>query len=323
MADAPRLADDVAVGRRVLETEAEGLRLLSDSLDARFAEAVETLAAAKGRIICAGIGKSGHIARKMAATFASTGAPAQFVHSNEASHGDLGMISRDDVVVMLSKSGASAELADVIAYTRRFSVPLIAITAGTQSALGKAADILLQLPDAPEACGQTKAPTTSTTMTMALGDALAVALIERRGFKADDFKVYHPGGKLGAMLKRARDVMQTGDALPLVETGASLAEALSEISAKGLGCVGIVKNERLVGMVTDGDLRRLLATGRSAETVNDAMTADPFTANEDDLAASVLATLNTRKFTQVFVTDDAVRPVGVIHLHDLLKAGLA
>lgn len=317
------LSRDIATGRRVLETEARALSGLAAGLDASFAQAVEALMACQGRIICAGIGKSGHVARKMAATFASTGAPAQFVHSNEASHGDLGMISRKDVVIMLSKSGASAELSDVIAFTRRFDVPLIAITAGADSALGQAADILLQLPDAPEACGETNAPTTSTTLTMALGDALAVALLERRGFKADDFKTYHPGGKLGAMLKRARDLMKTGEDAPVVSSGTSLAVGLAELSAKGLGCVGVCDaHGMLVGMITDGDLRRQLAAGRTPETVDEVMTRDPFSAEPDMLAAELLKEMNQRKITQVFVLENA-RVAGVIHLHDLLLAGLA
>ena len=320
---ASNMTDDVAIGRRVLETEAAALSALAVQLGAPFSRAVEILMSCEGRIICAGIGKSGHVARKMAATFAATGAPAQYVHSNEASHGDLGMISRRDVVIMLSKSGASAELSDVIAFTRRFDVPLIAITAGADSALGQAADVLLLLPDAPEACGETKAPTTSTTLTMALGDALAVALLERRGFKADDFKIYHPGGKLGAMLKRARDLMKTGDEIPVVPTGASLTEGLAELSAKGLGCVGVFgPHGLLAGMITDGDLRRQLAAGKAPETVDEVMTRDPYAATPDTLAAELLKEMNQRKITQVFVLEEG-RIAGVIHLHDLLVAGLA
>ncbi len=317
------LSRDVAIGRRVLETEAAALSDLAASLGDPFAQAIETLMGCEGRIVCAGIGKSGHVARKMAATFASTGAPAQFVHSNEASHGDLGMISRRDVVIMLSKSGASAELSDVIAFTRRFDVPLIAITAGADSALGRAADVLLLLPDAPEACGETKAPTTSTTLSMALGDALAVALLERRGFKADDFKVYHPGGKLGAMLKRARDLMKTGEAIPAVPMGTSLADGLTELSAKGLGCVGVFgQHGLLAGMVTDGDLRRHLAAGTKPDTVDDVMTREPYAVTPETLAAELLKEMNQRKITQVFILEEG-RIAGIVHLHDLLVAGLA
>lgn len=323
MPDASDLHPDILTGRRVLETEARALMQLADALGDEFARAVDALHACEGRIVCAGIGKSGHVARKMAATFASTGAPAQFVHSNEASHGDLGMISRKDVVIMLSKSGASAELSDVIDFTRRFDVPLIAITAGADSALGAAADILLLLPDAPEACAETKAPTTSTTMTMALGDALAVALLERRGFKADDFKIYHPGGKLGAMLKRARDVMKTGDAVPAIAQGAKLVDGIQELSAKGLGCVGVFgMHGMLAGIITDGDLRRQLAAGRTPETVDEVMTRDPYSAAPDTLAAELLKEMNQRKITQVFILEEG-RIAGIVHLHDLLRAGLA
>lgn len=317
------LSQDVAIGRRVLEIEAAALTDLAAGLDASFGDAIEMLIGCEGRIICAGIGKSGHVARKMAATFASTGAPAQFVHSNEASHGDLGMISRRDVVIMLSKSGGSAELNDVIAFTRRFDVPLIAITAVADSTLGRAADVLLLLPDAPEACGQTKAPTTSTTLSMALGDALAVALLERRGFKAEDFKIYHPGGKLGAMLKRAQDLMKTGDDIPCVPMGASLADGLAELSAKGLGCVGVFgMHGLLAGIITDGDLRRQLTAGTKAATVDDVMTRDPYAATPDTLAAELLKEMNQRKITQVFILEDG-RIAGIVHLHDLLVAGLA
>lgn len=314
---------DIAVGRRVLVTESEGLQQLADSLDEQFSLAVDVLGAAQGRIVCVGIGKSGHIARKMAATFASTGTPAQFVHSNEASHGDLGMISRNDVVIMLSRSGTNSELADVIAYTRRFSVKLIAITSSKDSPLGRACDVLLLLPNAPEACGETNAPTTSTTMTMALGDALAIALIERRGFKAEDFKVYHPGGKLGAMLMQVSDVMRSGKDIPIVPKGTELRIALNEMSAKKMGCVGIIEDEKLIGIATDGDLRRLIASGKKSDTIDHLMTDSPYVASSIDLAAKVLAKLNKKKVTQAFVVDDIGRPIGIVHLHDLLKAGLA
>ena len=314
---------DILVGRRVLETESSGLQQLADSLDKQFSLAVDIIGAAQGRIVCVGIGKSGHIARKMAATFASTGTPAQFVHSNEASHGDLGMISRNDVVIMLSRSGTNSELADVIAYTRRFSVKLIGITSSKDSALGRACDVLLLLPNAPEACGETNAPTTSTTMTLALGDALAIALIERRGFKAEDFKVYHPGGKLGAMLMQVSDVMRSGNDIPIVQKGTKLNIALNEMSAKKMGCVGVVASKKLIGIVTDGDLRRLIASGKNADSIDDLMTDSPYAANPIDLAAKVLAKLNKKKVTQAFVVDDLGNPVGIVHLHDLLKAGLA
>lgn len=314
---------DISVGRRVLEIESSGLTQLANSLDEQFSQAVEIIGNSQGRIVCVGIGKSGHIARKMAATFASTGTPAQFVHSNEASHGDLGMISRNDVVIMLSRSGTNSELADVIAYTRRFSVKLIAITSSADSLLGRACDVLLLLPDAPEACGETKAPTTSTTMSLALGDALAIALIERRGFKADDFRVYHPGGKLGAMLMQVSDVMRSGKAIPIVPKGTELNIALNEMSAKKMGCVGVTEKEKLIGIATDGDLRRLIVSGKKADSIDDLMTDSPYAAKPVDLAAKVLAKLNKKKVTQAFVVDDSGYPIGIVHLHDLLKAGLA
>jgi arabinose-5-phosphate isomerase len=313
--------NDIEIGRRVLELEADALRALARGLDAAFARAVEALGSAKGRVVCVGMGKSGHVARKMAATLASTGTPAFFVHPGEASHGDLGMIAAGDAVVALSKSGETPELSDIVHYTRRFGVALVAVTAKADSPLARAADVVLVLPEAREACAKTDAPTTSTTLMLALGDALAVALLERRGFKADDFRNFHPRGKLGAMLLRASDLMRSGAELPLVPEGSPLAQGLAEISTKGLGCVGIVANERLVGVITDGDVRRLLASGRRAERVDDAMTKSPVTAAPDELAASVLHRMNERQITQVFIVD-AGKPVGIIHMHDLIRAGV-
>ena len=317
------MTDDLSTGRRVLSIEAEALNEMAASLDENFIRAVEACNGVTGRVICAGIGKSGHVARKIAATLASTGTPAQFVHPNEASHGDLGMINKGDVVLALSRSGETAELNDLIHYTRRFSIPLISITAVAGSTLGKAGDIPLLIPDAKEACAQTNAPTTSTTLMMAMGDALAVALLERRGFKADDFRVFHPGGKLGAMLKTIGDVMHTESELPIVQSGASLQDALAQISEKGFGCVGVVNTHgALIGMMTDGDTRRLLASGQRVETVDGAMTANPMTTTPDALAASVLSQLNDKKITQIFVLNDGA-PVGLVHVHDLLRAGVS
>ncbi|NBR91792.1 MAG: KpsF/GutQ family sugar-phosphate isomerase, partial [Rhodobacteraceae bacterium] len=244
----------LAVARRVIQTEAEALGLLAQSLDASFARAVELMLSAKGRIIISGMGKSGHIGRKIAATLASTGTPAQFVHPAEASHGDLGMISESDVVLMLSNSGETPELADIIAYTRRFGIPLIGVASRPESTLLKASDVALVLPRAPEACGTGIVPTTSTTMTLALGDALAVALMEHRRFTPEDFREFHPGGKLGAQLSRVSDLMHTGDALPLVAEGTPMGDALLTISQKGFGVVGVTDDAgRLAGIVTDGD----------------------------------------------------------------------
>lgn len=316
-------ASDIAIARRVLALEIEALSALSAGLDASFCRAVEIILSARGRVICSGVGKSGHVARKIAATFASTGTPAHFVHPTEASHGDLGMISSEDVVLALSKSGETSELSDMIHYTRRFGIPLISVTAGAASALGAAGDVALILPDAPEACGETQAPTTSTTLMMALGDALAVALLERRGFKADRFRIFHPGGKLGAMLTTAADVMHGGEELPLVRLGTPFREGVARISQKGFGVVGVVDSiGHLKGVVTDGDLRRFIASGAAAERIEDVMTRSPLTVTPDTLAPSVLRKMNERKITQVFVVSNEF-PVGLVHLHDLLRAGVA
>lgn len=313
----------IDTARRVLQLEADALCQLSRSLDGRFVKAVETILAAKGRVICTGIGKSGHVARKIAATMASTGTQAYFVHATEASHGDLGMIGQDDVVLALSKSGETKELADMIGYAKRYSIPLLGMTAKADSTLGRAADILLQVPDAAEACAETNAPTTSTTLMMALGDALAVALLESRGFKADHFKVFHPGGKLGAMLRTAADVMHTSSELPITLAGTPFIDAVTTMTAKGFGVLAVTNADgTLAGLVTDGDLRRHLTSGKTAATIDDVMTRAPRTAEPSSLAADVLRTMNERKITQMFVVD-AGKPVGLIHMHDLLKAGLA
>ena len=313
----------IDIARRVLKLEAEALGQLSQSLDARFVGAVETILAAKGRVICTGIGKSGHVARKIAATMASTGTQAYFVHATEASHGDLGMIGADDVVLALSKSGETKELADMLSYAKRYSIPLIGMTAKSGSTLGRASDILLLVPDAAEACAETNAPTTSTTLMMALGDALAVALLESRGFKADHFKVFHPGGKLGAMLRTAADVMHGSSELPLTAAGTPFIDAVKTMSAKGFGVLAVTHTDgTLAGLVTDGDLRRHLTSGKTAATIDDVMTRAPRTAEPGSLAADVLRTMNERKITQMFVVEGG-KPVGLIHMHDLLKAGLA
>ena len=313
----------IDIARRVLGLEAEALTLLAEHLDGRFVRAVDTILAAKGRVICTGIGKSGHVARKIAATMASTGTQAYFVHATEASHGDLGMIGQDDVILALSKSGETKELADMIGYAKRYSIPLIGMTAKADSTLGRAADILLQVPDAAEACAETNAPTTSTTLMIALGDALAVALLESKGFKADHFKVFHPGGKLGAMLRTAGDVMHRSAELPLVASGAPFIDGVKAMTAKGFGVLGVVHPDgRLAGLVTDGDLRRYITNGKSVATIDDVMTKSPRTADPTSLAADVLRIMNERKITQMFVLDGG-KPVGLIHMHDLLKAGLA
>ena len=311
----------VAVGQRVLAAEAQALVQLSDTLGATFVTAVETLFAAKGRIVCTGIGKSGHVARKIAATLASTGAPAMFVHAAEASHGDLGMIGPDDVVLALSKSGEARELSDTLAYAKRFSIPIIAITAVTDSQLGRAADILLLLPDAPEATAEVNAPTTSTTLQMALGDALAVALLERRGFTASDFRVFHPGGKLGAMLRTVADLMHGASELPLTLESAPMAQALLEMSEKRFGAVGVVAADgTLTGLITDGDLRRHM-DGLMGHTAGEVMTRGAKTIAPGALAAEALKIMNDLRITVLFVVDQE-RPVGILHVHDLLRAGV-
>ena len=313
--------DAVSVGRRVLTIEAEALSGMAESLGEAFARAVETLFHAKGRIVCTGIGKSGHVARKIAATLASTGAQAMFVHPAEASHGDLGMIGSDDVILALSKSGEARELSDVIAYAKRFSIPLIAMTAVAESQLGRGGDVVLLLPDAPEATAEVNAPTTSTTLQIALGDAIAVALLERRGFTASDFRVFHPGGKLGAMLRTVGDLMHGLDELPLIAAGATMPDALLVMSEKRFGAVGVVDGSgRLTGLITDGDLRRHM-DGLLQHTAGEVMTHGPLTVTPGALAAEALKIMNERRITVLFVVE-ADRPVGILHVHDLLRAGV-
>jgi len=314
---------DVVAGRRVLRTEAEALSALAAALDDSFVRAVAQLSRISGRVVVTGMGKSGHVARKVAATLASTGTPALFVHPGEASHGDLGMIARDDGVIALSNSGAVPELTDIIAYTRRFGIPLIAVTARRDSPLAEAADIALILPKAREACPMGLAPTTSTTLMMALGDALAIALLGRRGFTADDFRVLHPGGHLGRRLTRVADIMHGPAELPLVTGETPMADAILVMTAKSFGCVGIVDGEgRLSGIITDGDLRRHMADGLLRRAASEVMTAQPKTIRPNALAAEALAEMNERKITSLFVVDGD-RPVGLVHVHDLLRAGVA
>jgi arabinose-5-phosphate isomerase len=316
--------DPVAVGRRVLETEAEALSRLAAGLDGAFAQAVEVLNGAAGRIVCTGMGKSGHVARKIAATLASTGSAAMFVHPSEASHGDLGMIGPSDVILALSKTGETRELADVIAYAARFGIPLIALTAAADGTLARAADIVLLLPDAPEATDAVNAPTTSTTLQMALGDALAVALLERRGFRPHDFRVLHPGGKLGAMLRTVGDLMHGREELPLVAPQTPMRQALLVMTQMRWGIVGVVEADgRLLGAITDGDLRRHI-DGLLDRTAGEVMTAGPKkTAPPGMLAGEALALMSDPPpaVTVLFVVEDG-RPLGILHVHDLLRAGV-
>lgn len=324
-----RSADDaVASALRTLDIEQAGLSALRAALDGGlagpFEAAVRLVGAASGRVIVTGVGKSGHIGSKLAATLASTGTPAFFVHPVEANHGDLGMIAQDDVVIAMSWSGESAELKGIVAYAKRFRIPLIAMTSGEHSALGTEADVALLLPREQEACPHGLAPTTSTLMQLALGDALAIALLEARGFTASDFGVFHPGGKLGAMLTHVGDVMHTGDRLPLVPRGTSVPDAVRTLSEKRFGCVGIVGDDgRLAGIITDGDLARNLHRDLSALNVDDMMTRDPKTVATRTLATSALATLEDHNISALLVTDENGVPVGVVHFHDLLRIGAA
>jgi arabinose-5-phosphate isomerase len=313
---------------RTLDAEGSGVTAIAAALQgplgSAFAAAVGLILEAKGRVIFTGLGKSGHVARKIAATFASTGTPAFFVHSAEASHGDLGMITADDVIVALSWSGEQPEMKNLITYAKRFRIALIAMTAESESTLAKAADVALTLPKAREACPHNLAPTTSSLMLLALGDALAIALLEGRGFTSVDFSVLHPGGKLGAMLKYVRDLMHTGDAVPLRPLGTRMSDALVEMSSKGFGCVGIVDGRgHIVGIVTDGDLRRhIMRPDLMTALVDDVMTRNPKTIGRDLLASEALEMLNSAKITTLIVTE-ARKPVGIVHLHDFLRAGVA
>lgn len=308
----------IDTARRVIATEAEGLARLADSLDDGFARAIELILAAKGRVIVSGMGKSGHIGRKIAATFASTGTPAQFVHPAEASHGDLGMVTQGDVALVLSNSGETPELADLIAHTRRFQIPLIGVASKAQSTLLRQADVALVLPAAPEACGTGIVPSTSTTMTLALGDALAIALMEHRKFTPEHFRTFHPGGKLGARLSRVGDLMHRD--IPLVAENAPMSDALLVISQKGFGVTGVTDGSgALVGIITDGDLRRHMQ-GLLDQTAAQVMTRNPRTIQSDALAESALAEMQDRKITSLFAVQDG-RPVGILHIHDFLRIG--
>jgi arabinose-5-phosphate isomerase len=317
---------DLDTARRVLVLESEALTALADSLDDKFAQAVSVLAATSGRVVVSGMGKSGHVARKIAATFASTGTPALFVHPAEASHGDLGMIVPGDAVLALSNSGEAPELADLISHAKRFGLPLVGITGRPGSTLARAADVPLLLPKAPEACPMGLAPTTSTTMQIALGDALAVSLMNRRGFTAADFRVFHPGGKLGARLQRVRDLMHDKAELPLAPPETRMDAAIIAMTARRFGCLGVQGQDgRLLGIITDGDLRRSLEAGNTllSRTAADVMTRAPRTVRPDTLAAEALHEMNTRAITILFVVDEENRPVGILHIHDLLRAGVA
>ncbi len=321
MADHTKITD---TARRVIREEANALNTLADALDGALADAVDLILNAKGRIIISGIGKSGHIARKIAATLASTGTPAHFVHPAEASHGDLGMVTRGDVVLAISNSGEAPELANLIAYTQRFSIPLIGMTSRAESSLATQSDIILLMPKMPEACGTGVVPTTSTTMTLALGDALSVAIMEHRAFSADNFRDFHPGGKLGAQLSRVGDLMHKNDAVPLVGEKTPMSDTLLTISQKGFGVVGVLDDAGyLTGIVTDGDLRRNMA-GLLDLTAGEVMTKAPQTIGTTSLAEEAVNVMNTGNITCLFVVDPegSHKVAGILHIHDCLRAGI-
>jgi arabinose-5-phosphate isomerase len=320
------ISPDIRTARRVLDLESNSLRALAASLDGTFSRALDVLEAVSGRVIVSGMGKSGHVAGKIAATLASTGTPAFFVHPAEASHGDLGMVTKGDAVVALSNSGETAELADLVQYTKRHMIPLISITGRDRCSLAEAATAALVMPAFQEACPMGLAPTTSTTMMMAVGDALAVALLERRGFSADDFQVLHPGGRLGRRLLKVEDIMHAGDAVPLIDADATMSDALLVMTAKSFGCIGVVDAAgKLVGIVTDGDLRRHMSPDLLERRVGDIMTPGATTIGPRMLSSEAVHIMNNRSngsVTSLFVEKDD-RPVGIIHIHDCLRAGVA
>lgn len=329
MAEASDTPTDIPTGvtaretaLRVLRTEGQAVLQMADALPPAFEAAVDAILATKGRVILSGIGKSGHIARKISSTFASTGTPSAFVHPAEASHGDLGMVTPGDLCVLISNSGETAELRDILAHAARFSIPIVGVSGNSASTLMRSADYALALPDAPEACALGMAPTTSTTLTLVLGDALAVAVMERRGFQPEHFHTFHPGGKLGARLSKIAQLMHSGDALPLVDVGAAMSDTLVVMSEKGFGIAGVVEDGALVGVISDGDLRRNMSN-LMERNAGEVATRGPRVVGPDMLAVEALAMMSENKITAVFAVDEAARPVGILHLHDCLRAGLA
>ncbi|ESX20795.1 MULTISPECIES: KpsF/GutQ family sugar-phosphate isomerase [unclassified Mesorhizobium] len=321
------LEASVASALRTVATEQAGVAALAAALENElaepFARAVDMVSRINGRVIVTGVGKSGHIGTKIAASLASTGTPAFFVHPAEANHGDLGMIARDDAIIAMSWSGESKELMGIVAYSRRFSIPLIAITAGAASALARAADVVVLLPSAPEACPHGLAPTTSTLLQLVVGDALAIALLEARGFTPDHFRTFHPGGQLGANLTQIHEIMHVGERLPLVASGTGMREAILELSNKGFGCVAIATADgALVGIITDGDIRRHIGSNLMEMSVDQVMTKKPKTATPDTLVATALQIINNSAITSLMVVEGR-RLVGLVHLHDLLRIGAA
>lgn len=314
--------DIIQAAKRVLQTEAEALMLMSDELPSDFVAAVQAILACKGRVIVSGIGKSGHIGRKISATLASTGTPSHFVHAAEASHGDLGMISSEDICLLISNSGETAELRDIVAHTRRFSIPMIAISSKPESTLMSAADYQLTLPNAPEACSIGMAPTTSTTLTLAIGDALAVALMEQRDFQPENFRVFHPGGKLGAQMAKVGQLMHSGDDVPLVDQNVSMQDALITMTSKGFGIAAVTKDNALLGVISDGDLRRHMHH-LMEKTAGEIASPNPITVTGDQFAAEALNIMNSKKISVLVVVDETNTPKGILHIHDLLRAGVA
>lgn len=304
--------------RQVLRDEAQALIILADSLGESFEKTVDCLLGIKGRIAVTGMGKSGHVARKIAATLASTGSPAYFIHPAEASHGDLGMMTPDDAVIAISNSGNTAELTDIVLYASQNNMPLIAITRNADSFLGKHCDYLLEQPQIHEACPLDCAPTTSTTVQMALGDALAMCLLTTRGFSREDFRRFHPGGSLGQKLSLVRDLMHTGNDMPLLHPDAPMMDVLAEMTRKGFGCVGVMEGDRLVGIITDGDLRRHMGPNILESTARDLMTRNPVCVDADTLSAKAQGIMEDRKITCVFVVDEQHRPLGILSMHDIL-----
>ena len=317
--------DDLPIvrsARRVLQTEANAILEMVEALPEDFAEVVELILKTEGRVIISGVGKSGHIGRKISATLASTGTPSYFVHAAEASHGDLGMITSQDICLLISNSGETNELRDILLHTRRFNIPMIAISSNMGSTLMQSADFKLNLPNLPEACAIGMAPTTSTTLTLALGDAIAVAVMEQRGFGSEDFLKNHPGGKLGAQLSRVADLMHKGEKIPTVEADTPMSDVLLSMTSKGFGITGVLKGGILIGVISDGDLRRHMGN-LMEKTAGEIATLDPVTITPELFAAQALALLNEKKISALMVVDEAKRPVGIVHIHDLLRAGVA
>ena len=308
--------------RRVLRIKAAALEQMASDLPADFSTVVDAILQTTGRVIVSGVGKSGHIGNKIAATLASTGTPASFVHATEASHGDLGMVTAADFCLLISNSGETAELRDIVAHTRRFSIPMAAISSKPDSTLMRAADYKLGLPPAPEACHIGMAPTTSTTLTLALGDALAVALMERRNFRPDDFRLFHPGGKLGAQMPTVAQLMHSGDALPVVDANMPMQDALITMTSKGFGIAAVCRDGRLTGVISDGDLRRHMHHLMDKQA-GDIANQNPVTVSADQFAAEALNIMNTRKISVLMVVDAVRVPIGILHIHDLLRAGVA